>query len=78
MVEECEELGGVDWEWQAADCALGKARLGPPFLYRSLEKVPNRLLGVRNHYGEVLFFPGIESRRHVGDVGVAHGFKCLP
>ena len=28
MVEECEELGGVDWEWQAADCALGKARLG--------------------------------------------------
>ena len=28
MVEECEELGGVDWEWQSADCAMGKARLG--------------------------------------------------
>ena len=28
MVEESEELGGVDWEWQSADCALGKARLG--------------------------------------------------
>ena len=28
LIEECEELGGVDWEWQAADCALGKARLG--------------------------------------------------
>jgi transposase len=24
----CEELGGVDWEWQAADTMMGKARLG--------------------------------------------------
>ena len=28
LVAECEELGGVDWEWQAADCAMGKARFG--------------------------------------------------
>ena len=28
LVEECGELGGVEWEWQAADCAIGKARLG--------------------------------------------------
>ena len=28
LVEGCEELGGVDWEWQAADAAMGKARLG--------------------------------------------------
>ena len=28
LVEECEELGGVDWEWQSADCAMGKARFG--------------------------------------------------
>ena len=28
LVEQCEELGGVDWEWQAADGAMGKARLG--------------------------------------------------
>ena len=28
LVEECEELGGVDWQWQAADGALGKARFG--------------------------------------------------
>ena len=28
LVEECEELGLVDWEWQAADGAMGKARLG--------------------------------------------------
>jgi putative transposase len=26
LLEACEELGGVDWEWQAADGALGKAR----------------------------------------------------
>jgi putative transposase len=28
LVEECEELGSVDWEWQAADTAMGKARMG--------------------------------------------------
>jgi len=28
LVDECEELGGVNWEWQAADAAMGKARLG--------------------------------------------------
>jgi len=26
--EACEELDGCDWEWQAADTALGKARKG--------------------------------------------------
>ena len=28
LVEVCEELGGVQWEWQAADCDMGKARFG--------------------------------------------------
>ena len=28
LIGECEELGGVDWEWQSADCAMRKARLG--------------------------------------------------
>ena len=28
LVRGCEELGGVDWQWQSADCALGKARHG--------------------------------------------------
>ena len=28
LIEHCEELGEVDWEWQAADGAMGKARLG--------------------------------------------------
>jgi transposase len=28
LVERCEDLGGVDWEWQAADAALGKAPKG--------------------------------------------------
>ncbi len=28
LVEDCEELGGVNWEWQAADGAMGKARFG--------------------------------------------------
>jgi len=28
LIEACDELGGVDWQWQSADCALGKARMG--------------------------------------------------
>ena len=26
LLEACEDLGGVDWTWQAADGTLGKAR----------------------------------------------------
>ena len=28
LVQECEELGQLEWDWQAADTALGKARGG--------------------------------------------------
>ena len=28
LVENCEELGGVNWQWQSADGAMGKARFG--------------------------------------------------
>lgn len=28
LVEDCAELGGVDWRWQSADGAMGKARFG--------------------------------------------------
>ena len=28
LIEGCQELGGVGWEWQAADGAMGKARFG--------------------------------------------------
>jgi putative transposase len=28
LIEACAELGGVNWEWQSADGAMGKARLG--------------------------------------------------
>jgi putative transposase len=26
LIERCEDLDGVDWEWQSADGAMGKAR----------------------------------------------------
>ena len=29
---ECDELKGVQWKWQAADCMLGKARFGGALL----------------------------------------------
>jgi putative transposase len=28
LLGECEELGAVDWRWQAADGCMGKARFG--------------------------------------------------
>ena len=28
LVEACDELRDVDWQWQSFDCALGKARHG--------------------------------------------------
>ena len=28
LVAECDELGGVEWQWQSADAMLGKARFG--------------------------------------------------
>jgi len=28
LVGNCEELGGVNWQWQSADGAMGKARFG--------------------------------------------------
>jgi putative transposase len=28
LIENCEQLGGVNWEWQSADGAMGKARFG--------------------------------------------------
>ena len=28
LIENCEELGAVDWQWQSADGAMGKARFG--------------------------------------------------
>ena len=28
LVENCQEFGGVSWEWQSADGAMGKARFG--------------------------------------------------
>ena len=27
LVQACQDLGGVDWEWQSADGAMSKARL---------------------------------------------------
>lgn len=34
LIENCEELGGVNWEWQSADGAMGKARFGGIWLDR--------------------------------------------
>ena len=28
LIEECEDLSGVYWDWQSADGAMGKARFG--------------------------------------------------
>lgn len=28
LTRACDKLGGVDWQWQSADAAMGKARFG--------------------------------------------------
>ncbi len=35
LVEACDGLGGVDWPWQAADAAMGKARMGGDLVGRN-------------------------------------------
>jgi putative transposase len=35
LVQACEALGGVDWQWQAADAAMGKARMGGDLVGRN-------------------------------------------
>jgi putative transposase len=35
LVGACDELHGVDWPWQAADTAMGKARMGGDLVGRN-------------------------------------------
>jgi putative transposase len=35
LVEACDGLDGVDWEWQAADTMMGKARMGGDLVGRN-------------------------------------------
>ena len=42
MVQEaCEDLGGYDWEWQAADTSMGKARMGGTSSARTRPTAPS-------------------------------------
>jgi len=41
LTKACDELGGVDWEWQSADGAMAKARFG------GLEWAKTRQIGVK-------------------------------
>ena len=56
----CEELGGVDWEWQSADGAMGKARLG-----RCHREEPHR----PRKGGNQAQYPGGSRRRAVEHCG---------
>lgn len=42
LVEGCAALGGVDWEWQAVDGAMGKARFGGGKLDQTPQTVARR------------------------------------
>ena len=56
LVEECEELGGVDWEWQAADCAIGKSRFG------GILSAPTPRTGPRQAASGASWLMGAEAR----------------
>jgi len=42
LVENCQELGGVNWQWQSADGAMGKARFGGMMSGRTPRIAANR------------------------------------
>lgn len=42
LIDRCDELGGVDWEWQSADAAMGKARMGGIKSAQTLRIAANR------------------------------------
>ena len=42
LIEHCAELGGVDWAWQSADGALGKARWGGTWSAPTPQTAANR------------------------------------
>jgi putative transposase len=46
LIENCEELGGVNWEWQSADGAMGKARFGGISSVRTPRIAANRARNV--------------------------------
>jgi putative transposase len=46
LIENCEELGGVNWEWQSADGAMGKARFGGTLSVRTPRIAGNRARNV--------------------------------
>jgi putative transposase len=51
LLTHCQDLGGVDWHWQAADGCLGKARgvakqAGDPDNARAAKKGPSRSVSV--------------------------------
>ena len=52
----CEELGGVDWEWQSADTSQGKARFGGTRL------VATPQIGVREEASEASLWRGMAVR----------------
>jgi putative transposase len=40
LIENCSKLGGVNWQWQAADTAMGKARFGGTRLAQTPQTAP--------------------------------------
>ena len=49
LVAACDELGNVDWEWQAADGMMGKARWGGP--HRAQSDRPRQARGEAQSVG---------------------------
>jgi len=46
LIENCAELGAVDWQWQSADGAMGKARFGGTLSVRTPRIAGNRARNV--------------------------------
>ena len=56
LIKECEELGAVEWEWQAAERAIGKAR------FEGVRSAPTRRTEVRRASSGASWSTGAEGR----------------
>ena len=56
LIERCDELGGVVWQWQAADGVMGKARSG------GTSQVRTRRTGARPGRKEAYWLTAMAAR----------------
>ena len=77
LIEECQELGGVNWEWQSADCSMGKAGSKKSLLVDAAGGPLSVAVAGANVHDTKLLRPTLESipwRAYLGE----HTLESIP